>query len=493
MTQLDVLLAKMAEKKVERALFANDQPGVLVRGTNRVAGPTLSGDRLAQLVQEVLPSHLQAQMNQEGSFQFLHLSAAGTVTIAVQRAGDAMRVSIALPTATDSVASNVPLQPAPQPVKKVAPLGACLRCGTPNDYSAMTCVSCKNALPWSSALDGSNTTTSASEARSAQPFALESLQPILATTLRVEHRVGAVAFSPDGTLIASGSFDRKIRVWDLASGQVRRELNHGGNPVLPGGVASLSFSPDGRALASGSGSHMKLWNLLTGKERWEKKSLGSYRCVACSPDNKCVANGTFGGPVNVWDINDGKPLHHLKKIFGLELGTESGIHSSSQAMNSIAFAPDGKTLVSARNRELKLLKSPSTELVKEAGEHSAGILGAAASVAFSPDGKTLASGYQSTGNSKVTLWDAQTLQQRAVNTEGNGVLSVAFSPDSNVLATGSMDGGVRLYEVSSGRLLRSLIPHEGYVQSVVFSKDGQFLASGSYDSTVRIWRLTGSG
>lgn len=428
MTQMDALVARMVEKQVERMVLENDRPGLLIRGTQQVNGPTLSGPQLLHMVREVLPDSLQTQFDSAGPFQFQHPAPAGLVQISVLRTAQGIRLAI------NRIATPQNDPPGP---------------GTP-------------------------------------PLLPNSITTTLKKTFPVGHGTRSVAFSPDGQTVATGSFDNKVRLWDIASGLVRQELNHGGVPIVTGGISSLSFSPDGRALASGGGTALKVWNTLTGKTRWvDKGSLQDFCCVVCSPDGKYVANGTAQGFINIRSLVDGKPQHKVRKVFGLEVGTFTG----TVALTLVAFSADSQTLVSARNRELKLWQCPSAELIKEASEGSAGLLGAATCVALSPDGQTIASGYTSTGEDKVTLWDADTLRQRSLQTGGRGVLSLAFSPDSRLLVTGAADGEVCLYSTTSGQLLRSLTKHDGQVHAVVFSPDGQFLASGSQDSTVRLWKL----
>ena len=107
------------------------------------------------------------------------------------------------------------------------------------------------------------------------------------------------------------------------------------------------------------------------------------------------------------------------------------------------------------------------------------------SVAFSPDGKTLASGSR---DNTIGLWEVSSGRLiRSFEGHGSGINSVAFSPDGKTLASGSDDETIKLWEVSSGRLIRSFEGHSNWVESVAFSPDGKTLASGSYDTTIKIW------
>ena len=107
------------------------------------------------------------------------------------------------------------------------------------------------------------------------------------------------------------------------------------------------------------------------------------------------------------------------------------------------------------------------------------------SVAFSPDGLTLVSG---SNDNTLKLWD-RTRGQLLLTMSGHagGVKSVAFSPDGRILASGSNDKTIKIWDVVSGALLRTLEGHTDAVLSIAFSPDGKTLASGSCDETIKLW------
>jgi RNA polymerase sigma factor (sigma-70 family) len=254
------------------------------------------------------------------------------------------------------------------------------------------------------------------------------------------HKHGArfAAFSPDGKVLATVSIDDPIRLWDVPSGKLLREVQGADARIV-----SLAFAPDGKVLASGDDQNIvRLWQVRTGKE------LGrvAVRAVslAFAPNSKVLASGSMDGSVRLWDTGP----KELRKLDG-----HGGWASA------LAFAPDGKVLVSAGG-----------------GDHSGGVPRVEYQV-----------------GSTIRLWNASTgeelPQSRGLHSD---VVCVALSPDGRTVVTGSKDHAVRLWEAATGRALRLLEGHRGTVNGVAFSPDGKVVASASEDRTIRLWS-TGTG
>jgi WD40 repeat protein len=288
----------------------------------------------------------------------------------------------------------------------------------------------------------------------------------IGTKLRELSPNGAdVVLSPNGRIIASGK-----RLWDTSTGAER---------ILEtkGSVDAVAFSPDGKLLASGSSSEgtVKLLDVSTGAEvRGMDAGIGIARSLAFSPNGKLLAGaGSTGygggakGMIKIWDVSTGAELRRI----------DTGIHS----VNTVAFSPDGKLLVSAgRQNSVKLW-------VVSTGAALAALDGYFSPVAFSSDGSILAAG---NGDSTIKLWDLTTRSDvGALKGHSDFVSSAAFSLDGKTLAAGSRDGTVRLWDVSTGGL-RTLKGHSGTARSVAFSPDGKVLASGGVDGTVKLWEVS---
>ena len=259
-------------------------------------------------------------------------------------------------------------------------------------------------------------------------------------------------------------------------------------------VLSVTFSPDGQTVASGSKDKtIQLWEVSTGKRL---QTLTGHRhkvqTVAFSPDGTLLASGSEDNTVKLWNIEPGNVRETLK-------GHQDSLLTLNQKVFSVAFSPDGETLASGNwdksimlwevrsGNVLHVIHGRTTRfwgLVKDKGD---GHTDSVNSVAFSPDGRILASG----GFDKVIkLWDVKTgTLLKTLKGHGDFVLSVTFSPDGKTLASSSYDKSIKLWEVESGQVLQTLRGHQDAVTSVNFRPDGQIMVSGSFDRTVKLWEV----
>ncbi|QIZ69818.1 serine/threonine-protein kinase [Oxynema aestuarii] len=288
--------------------------------------------------------------------------------------------------------------------------------------------------------------------------------------------VRSLAISPDGQLLASGSFDGTIKIWNLQTGQPIRTLT---SPNPGQIVSSVAISPDGRTLVSSSNSYggtIQIWDLATGQllASLSPGSSGAF-VVAISPDGTLLASGSEKGSIKLWDLASGSLLQTLTGHVG--------------TVYSVAFSPDGTTLASgSEDGSIKLWQlenTPSGGLNASIWRHLSGHVGKVFSVAFSPDGKHLASGG---ADKTVKLWNLETGKQTGTLLSHAGIVfSVAFSPDGETLASGSFTGRINLWDVDTGQRWETPEAHSRWVETVAFSPDGHTLASGSGDRTIKIW------
>ena len=279
-----------------------------------------------------------------------------------------------------------------------------------------------------------------------------------------------VAFSPDGRRLVSGFQDGTVRLWDVATQTETARLEGHTDRIT-----SVSFSPDGGLLASAGGRGdptVRLWDTATQAQVATLTGhTGEVRSVAfSSPDGAILASGGWDRAVRLWDVATHEEMATLEEHGG--------------PVHSVAFSRDGATLVSGAADGTVLLRDVESRNAARLSGH-----GSLSSMALSPDGAILASGSQ---DGTVRLWDAAT-RARIATLEGHasGVNSVSFSADGSLLASGSWDRTVKLWEVGSRELVETLEGHRDGVTSVSFSPDGTTLASagGWNDATVRLWNV----
>jgi WD40 repeat protein len=190
--------------------------------------------------------------------------------------------------------------------------------------------------------------------------------------------------------------------------------------------------------------------------------------VAWNPDGKTLASASSDNTIKLWDASTGKPITTLT--------------GHSDAVNGVAWNPDGKTLASASSdNTIKLWDASTGKLIKTLTGHSDAVNG----VAWNPDGKTLAS---ASSDNTIKLWDASTGKPiKTLTGHSYAVIDVAWNPDGKTLASASRDKTIKLWDASTGKLIKTLTGHSYAVKGVAWNPDGKTLASASWDNTIKLW------
>jgi WD40 repeat protein/transcriptional regulator with XRE-family HTH domain len=323
----------------------------------------------------------------------------------------------------------------------------------------------------------------------------------------------AVALSNDGKLLAAGTANGEIRLWDTTTASPRTSLQ--GHAEW---VRSVAFSPDGTMIASGSEDQtVRLWNVLTGQcFRILQGHTSRIYSVAYSPDGKKVVSGSDDKTIRIWDVETGTCLNalqgHEERIYSVAFHPNGDLIASGSMdetvrlwltctgecleilsghrsrVRSVTFSADGSMLASGSgDQTVRLWDTVTHECFKILEGHADCIW----SVAFSPDGQSIASG---SDDQTIRIWDLPSGQcrrilQRYENDDlyGNTAYSVAFSADGAIIASGCDGQIVRLWDARNGECLKTLRGHGSRVNAVAFSPDGQTIAGGYEDKMVRLW------
>jgi WD40 repeat protein len=330
-----------------------------------------------------------------------------------------------------------------------------------------------------------------------------------------------LAFNAAGTRLATAGLDGKVKLWDWPSREHLKDLQG-----LPARIQIIAFSADGALLAGGTQSHVVVWDVATFELRHDLPTAGSG-LLGFTPDGRTLVAGPHDLPVGQkraftrWDVETealsktwpvpgvpnnvmaGRLSRHGRTVYLMSylppdahLGAYDAVtgvarfpnRGHTEAVTSIAFSPDGRTLASGgidRRVCLWELTTPPDGVVAPprlltAYDHPV------VAVAFSPDGRLLASRSM---NGTIRLSDVATGKvdhQFPPTAPALAPAPLAFSPDGETLAAGGEAGSVQLWSVKTGLPLDPVRGHVGRVPVVAFSPDGRWLASGGLDRTVQL-------
>jgi len=303
--------------------------------------------------------------------------------------------------------------------------------------------------------------------------------------------------SSDSTVISAATFSQ-VKLQTKLSGHTGR-------------VSSVAFSSEGRLLASaGQHNEVKLWDLTTQQEiksykhngDWEIFFLANDRQLATnngevwniesgeivyaansnrrqftfSTDGRWMALASSNLPIELWNTSTWKIERTLDRHTDAVIGMAFSADSTLLATGS-ALGPDDIADISVKiwnvadGRELFTLNGHSGDI------HA---------VVFSPDGSLLASGGT---DETIKIWDVKSGQLIRTLQHGNGVMDITFSPDGTLVASAGADGNVKLWDTTNGKLLKTL-KHLDELKTLAFSPDGTLLVAGGYDKLIYLWGIS---
>lgn len=286
--------------------------------------------------------------------------------------------------------------------------------------------------------------------------------------------VTALAFSPDGTTIATSGY-HEVNLWKVSDGTIERRLRG-----LAERVYEIAYSPDGKWLATAGGDpgqsgSVKLWTAEPsggGKPvRDLIETTDSVLAVSFSPDSKRVAAAGADRALRVWDVASGAVV--------------AVIEDHADWVLDLAFSPDGTRIATAsRDKTCKVFDIEKKESLATFPGHAQTVY----AVAFQPDGKVVTSAGE---DNLIRSWNAaeESKQVRQVGGFGGAIFRLQYTPDGKRLLAASADKNVRVFDTGGTSPKLTLAGHTDWVYSVAVSPDGNTAASGSWDGEVRLWSL----
>jgi len=285
-------------------------------------------------------------------------------------------------------------------------------------------------------------------------------------SLQLDRTVSSCTYSPNGGSFAVGLSDGTISMYATSNWKKSWTSNDHNHDVV--GVA---FSPTGDQIVSGSlDATVRLWDPVTGQcSLTFLNPTGPVSCVAYSTKGDSVASGDFEKTVRIWNVKNGGCIREL--------------FDHTDTISKVVYSPDKVSIASCSYDGTVRLWSVTTGVChRTLRGHDRDV----ASIAFSPQGYLLASA----GGDMVRIWNVDTGECRHMLTGHSAdVECITFSPDGDRLASGSWDKTLRLWNVQTGKLVRTLSCSDK-VRSLAYSPRGDQVASGSHDNTVQLWDVS---
>jgi WD40 repeat protein len=318
-----------------------------------------------------------------------------------------------------------------------------------------------------------------------KPPAFPAINPAVAKLSQTAADLGSpgvgIAFSEVKGMLVAGFEDGTLRVWKKADdkeflsgddkGQLLKADTRAVTGVCAGGGLVASGSTDGK---------VQVWNLPADRPVHSLSTSSAVRCVALSADGKLLASGGDDNAVQLWDTASGKPI---RKLTG-----------PTDWVLAVSFSTDGKFVAAGgHDGRLWLWETTGKKLVDVPAQAPAPPKtpvesNVVSALAFSPDGKQIALGGRDGKVYQFQVPDGKFIRPIAGHT--GAITGLAYHPGNAALASSSKDRSLRLWNPQNGAPMKTLEGHAAWAEGVVFLEKGTRLASVGADRTVRLWVLT---
>jgi WD40 repeat protein len=319
--------------------------------------------------------------------------------------------------------------------------------------------------------------------------------------------IHGIAISSDGKWVATGCTDKKLRVWEVLTGQLKGEPRD-----CEGAVYPVAFSPDSKWVAGGTEKGARLWEVETGKELAEFPHRGFVYSLAFRPDGGAILTASHDSPTDgtaqLWRLPGGEPIGepswqrfyavafspnskwaavsgngNVVQLIDAQTGKPTGVELKHEgSVRSLSFSPDSTKLLTGsldktgRIWHVAIARTATPPLVHDDQVRAA---------AYSPLGTSVVTG---STDKTARLWDATTGRLLATMEHPSGVRCLAFSHDGRFVATGCFEGTAHVWDAATGNAVGQPIKHGGLVRAVAFGP-GNVLLTGSFDKTARLFRI----
>ena len=304
-----------------------------------------------------------------------------------------------------------------------------------------------------------------------------------------DRHIWSLAFSPDGKMLASGSLDETVQLWNT-----ERRSKRGTLKGHKSWVTAVAFSPDGKIVASGDVNKViKLWNVNTRRERATLTGhTNGISAVTFSPDGKTLASGSYDGTIRFWNAKTGQEMSTFATGY-------------VKSVKAVAFSENGTTLASAAFNGTVEIWSLTTGL--ELTTFTAGQSDVAAAIALSPDATHFASqgskgriafdpfsfgsrGGGREGHNSIQLWDLNTGAKIPGHWSVDRTNALAFSPDNKILACGGLKE-IRAWDIKTGvEMFHFNTERHPFGRKLMFSSNGTLFAAKARHRGTQIWDIT---